>query len=89
MNISQIDVHSLYFFGLKKKNGQGKDLHSLRTGSCSKISESSEIRKYAVGFYKNLYFSEWSSKTASLGVSLRSVRTTKQAWAYKSSTVPP
>ncbi|CAF94185.1 unnamed protein product [Tetraodon nigroviridis] len=61
MNISQMDAPSRFFFGLEKKNGQRKIIHSLRTGSGSEISDSSEIRKYAAGFYKSLYRSEWSS----------------------------
>ena len=50
MNISQINAILLFFFGLDKKNGQRKIIHSLRTGSCSEISDSAEIRKYAAGF---------------------------------------
>ncbi|CAF94462.1 unnamed protein product [Tetraodon nigroviridis] len=48
----------------QKKNGQRKIIHSLWTGSGSEISDSSEIRKYAAGFYKDLYRSEWSSNPA-------------------------
>lgn len=64
MNIAQMDAPFRFFFGLeKKKNVQRKIIHSLCTGSCSKIKDSSEIRKFTPGFYKNLYRSEWSSNT--------------------------
>lgn len=52
INMNQMDTPTHYFLGLKKKNRHRKILHPLHTGSCSKTSDSSEIRKYAAGFYK-------------------------------------
>lgn len=58
INVTEMDAPSQFFFGLEKKNGQKKIIHSLRSSSGSAISDSSEIRKYAVSFYKDLYKSE-------------------------------
>ena len=60
MNITQMDAPSRFFFGLERKNGQRKTIHSLRTGSGSEVSDSSEIRKCAAEFYRNLFRSEWT-----------------------------
>ncbi|KAK0155419.1 Transposon TX1 uncharacterized protein [Merluccius polli] len=60
MNITQMDAPSRFFFGLERKNGQRKTIYSLRTGSGSEVSDSSEIRKCAVEFYRNLFKSEWT-----------------------------
>ena len=60
MNITQMDAPSRFFFGLEQKNGQKKTIHSLRTSSGSEVSDPSEIRKYAAGFYRDLFKSEWS-----------------------------
>lgn len=80
---SQTDAPSRFFLGgLEKKDGQRKITHSLCTGSCSEMSDWSEIRKCAAGFYKSLYRSEWSSngdvQNSFFRVSLRSARTPKQ-----------
>ncbi|KAI3355855.1 hypothetical protein L3Q82_004225 [Scortum barcoo] len=48
LNITQMDAPSQFFFGLERKNGQRKIVHSLRSSSGSAISDSSEIRKFAV-----------------------------------------
>ena len=58
LDITQMDAPSHFFFGLERKNGQRKIVHSLRSSSGSAISDSSEIRKFAVRFYKDLYKSE-------------------------------
>ncbi|KAI3359593.1 hypothetical protein L3Q82_013785 [Scortum barcoo] len=59
LNITQMDAPSQFFFGLERKNGQRKIVHSLlRSSNGSAISDSSEIRKFAVCFYKDLYKSE-------------------------------
>ena len=60
LNVAQMDAPSQFFFGLERKNGQRKIMHCLRTDSGSEVSDSSEIRKFAVGFYRNLFKSEWS-----------------------------
>ena len=60
MNISQMDAPSQFFFGLEQRNGQRKTIHCLRTGGGSEVSDSSEIRKCATGFYRDLFKSEWS-----------------------------
>lgn len=60
LNVAQMDAPSRFFFGLEQKNGQRKIIHCLRTGSGSDISDSSEIRKFAAGFYRDLFRSECS-----------------------------
>lgn len=58
LSITQMDAPSQFFFGLERKNGQRKMFHSLRSSSGSIVSETSEIRKAAVRFYKDLFKSE-------------------------------
>lgn len=44
---------------VQHKEGQRKIIHCLRTDSGFEFSDLSEIRRFAVGFYKNLFKSEW------------------------------
>ncbi|KAI3364562.1 hypothetical protein L3Q82_011348, partial [Scortum barcoo] len=60
LDISQMDAPSQFFFGLEKKNGQKKVIHSLRSSGGSSISGSSEIRSFAASFYADLYMTEFT-----------------------------
>lgn len=53
-NVQQMDVPSKYFFGLEKKNGQKRFLHSLISETGSLLTTPQKIRERAVGFYENL-----------------------------------
>ncbi|KAI3355854.1 hypothetical protein L3Q82_004224 [Scortum barcoo] len=55
LNITQMDAPSQFFFGLERKNGQRKIVHSLRSSNGSAISDSSEIRKFAVCVFIKTY----------------------------------
>ncbi|KAM3870144.1 dendritic cell-specific transmembrane protein-like [Diretmus argenteus] len=59
MDASQMDAPSQFFFGLERKNGQRKIMHSLRTENGSTIVETPEIRRYATSFYRELYKEEY------------------------------
>ena len=54
-----MDTPSKFFFGLEKKNGQNKTIHTLRSAEGEEISENTEIRRRAVSFYKDLNKSEY------------------------------
>lgn len=56
--VDQMDVPSKFFFGLEKKNGQKRFFHSLRSESGIMLTDTDEIRKRIVDFYKVLYQSE-------------------------------
>lgn len=57
-NISEMDALSHFFFGLECKNGQKRLIHSMRSDTGQVLSESTAIRKHAVGFYSSLFTSE-------------------------------
>lgn len=59
LSVTQMDAPSHFFFGLEKKNGQRKVIHSLSDGG-SIISDPYEIRKFAVSFYEDLFKSDFS-----------------------------
>lgn len=54
-SIEEMDVPSIFFFGLEKKNGQKRFFHSLRSESGRMLTDANEIRKRIVSFYKELY----------------------------------
>ncbi|KAK3514475.1 hypothetical protein QTP70_018692, partial [Hemibagrus guttatus] len=54
----EMDAPSKYFFGLEKKNGQSRLIHTLYTGNGQYITHTDEIRRYAADFYQDLYRSE-------------------------------
>lgn len=54
-SVALMDGPTSFFFGLEKKNGQNRTMHSLLSESGTKITEAKEIRKRAVGFYSELY----------------------------------
>ena len=58
-SVALMDTPSKFFFGLEKKNGQNKTIHTLRSTEGEELSDSTEIRKRAVSFYKDLYKSEY------------------------------
>ncbi|KAK3531106.1 hypothetical protein QTP70_011049 [Hemibagrus guttatus] len=55
---NEMDVPSKYFFGLEKKNGQSRLIHTLHTGNGQYTTHTDEIRRYATDFYQDLYRSE-------------------------------
>ncbi|KAJ3582861.1 hypothetical protein NHX12_000164, partial [Muraenolepis orangiensis] len=57
-NISEMDASSRFFFGLERKNGQKRLIHSMRSDTGQILSESTDIRRHAVGFYSSLFQSE-------------------------------
>ncbi|KAK0155412.1 Transposon TX1 uncharacterized protein [Merluccius polli] len=54
-----MDAPSSYFFGLERKNGQGRVIHTLLSEAGEEIVEPSQIRRRAVEFYASLYTSEY------------------------------
>ncbi len=54
-----MDAPSKNFFCLEKKNGQKRLIQALRSEEGQVLLNPSDIRKRAVGFYKNLYRSEY------------------------------
>ena len=54
----EMDAPSSYFFGLERKNGQGRVIHTLLSETGEEIVEPSQIRRRAVEFYSALYTSE-------------------------------
>ncbi|KAK3566306.1 hypothetical protein QTP86_032222 [Hemibagrus guttatus] len=50
-----MDAPSKYFFGLEKKNGQSRLIHTLHTGNGQYTTHTDEIRRYATDFYQDLY----------------------------------
>ena len=65
MNASQMDAPSQFFFGLERKNGQRKIIHSLRSADGGTITGTPEIRRYATSFYKDLFREEYVEDTES------------------------
>ncbi len=47
--------HHTFFFGLERKNGQKRLIHSLKLDSGQVLSDHAAIREHAVSFYSNLY----------------------------------
>lgn len=58
LNVAEMDAPSQVFFGLEQNKGQRKIIHCLRPDCGLEMSDWSEIRRSAVGFYKNLLRSE-------------------------------
>ncbi|KAJ3606503.1 hypothetical protein NHX12_026024 [Muraenolepis orangiensis] len=59
LNTNEMDAPTSFFFGLEKKNGQRRVIHSLLSGTGQEITEPSQIRRRAVSFYSTLYTSEY------------------------------
>ncbi|XP_023284603.1 receptor-type tyrosine-protein phosphatase F-like [Seriola lalandi dorsalis] len=61
-NVVKMDAPSHFFFGLERKNGQRRLIHSLRSDTGQLLQESAQIRQYAVGFYQELYKAEFQEE---------------------------
>ncbi|KAK5933250.1 hypothetical protein CgunFtcFv8_013745 [Champsocephalus gunnari] len=61
-NIVKMDAPSHLFFGLDRKNGQRRLMHSLRSNVGQLLQESADIRQCAVEFYKELYRTEFRAE---------------------------
>ncbi|KAJ3601866.1 hypothetical protein NHX12_029628 [Muraenolepis orangiensis] len=59
LNRNEMDAPTRFFFGLEKKNGQRRVIHSLLSGTGQEITELSQIRRRAVSFYSTLDTSEY------------------------------
>uniref|UniRef100_A0A8C5D1K3 Reverse transcriptase domain-containing protein n=1 Tax=Gouania willdenowi TaxID=441366 RepID=A0A8C5D1K3_GOUWI len=62
--IEEMDAPSSFFFGLEKRSGQGRVIHSLFEDTGQILTEPSQIRRRAVGFYSTLYSSEYKEEEA-------------------------
>ncbi|KAI3354586.1 hypothetical protein L3Q82_019090, partial [Scortum barcoo] len=58
-NIAEMDTPSSFFFGLERKNGQKKVIHTLLSDTEQELVEPGQIRRRAVDFYCSLYSSEY------------------------------
>lgn len=59
-NINHMDAPSKFFFSLEKQNGQKRLIKALLSEEGQVLLNLSDIRKRAVGFYENLYRSEYA-----------------------------
>ncbi|KAJ4941430.1 hypothetical protein JOQ06_011309 [Pogonophryne albipinna] len=59
LNTNEMDAPTSFFFGLEKKNGQRRVIHSLLSDTGQEITEPSQIRRRAVSSYSTLYTSEY------------------------------
>jgi len=66
-NMNQMDASTKFFFNLEKKNGQSRTIHGLRSESGILLTDPSDIRQRAVGFYKDLYKSEVATELENEG----------------------
>ena len=62
--ISEMDAPSSFFFGLERKNGQRRVIHTLLSDTGQEIMEPRQIRRRAVEFYSSLYSSEYEEQEA-------------------------
>lgn len=53
-----MDAPSQFFFELERRNGQRKIIHSLQSSNGFLVSDSAEISRLTVSFYRDLYKSE-------------------------------
>ncbi|KAK3526474.1 hypothetical protein QTP70_029652, partial [Hemibagrus guttatus] len=56
---NEMDAPSQFLFGLEKKNGRSRFMHTLHTKDGRHITNSNDIRRYATNFYKDLYKSDF------------------------------
>uniref|UniRef100_A0A3Q3EUV6 Reverse transcriptase domain-containing protein n=1 Tax=Labrus bergylta TaxID=56723 RepID=A0A3Q3EUV6_9LABR len=61
--ITEMDASSSFFFGLEKRSGQRRVIHSLLADTGQTLTEPSQIRR-AVSFYSALYSSEYEEEEA-------------------------
>uniref|UniRef100_A0AAQ4RMD0 Reverse transcriptase domain-containing protein n=1 Tax=Gasterosteus aculeatus aculeatus TaxID=481459 RepID=A0AAQ4RMD0_GASAC len=62
--ITEMDTPSSFFFGLEKKSGQGRVIHSLLGDVGQPVVEPCQIRRRAVAFFSSLYTSEYGEEEA-------------------------
>jgi len=72
-NINHMDAPSKFFFCLEKKNGQKRLIKALQAEDGQFLLNPSDIRKRAVGFYKNLFRSEYEMEGETDGPFLSSL----------------
>ena len=60
-NITEMDAPSSFFFGLEKRQGQRRQIHSLLSATGQELTEPGRIRKRAVEFYASLFKSEYKN----------------------------
>lgn len=58
-NIAGMDAPSSFFFGLKRKHGQRKMVHTLLSDAGQELTEPGQNRSRAVQFFSSLYSSEY------------------------------
>ncbi len=58
-NITEMDAPSNFFFGLEKRQGLRKQIHSLLSETGQELTEPGQMRKRAVGFYASLFESDF------------------------------
>lgn len=56
--LTQMDAPSRFFFGLERRNGQSRVMHSIRSKTGQELKEPADIRRRAVQFYAELYKDE-------------------------------
>ncbi len=61
-NIVKMDAPSHFSFGLERKNGQRRRIHSLWSDNEQLLQESADIRQRAVGFYQQLCKTEFQEE---------------------------
>ena len=59
-NVALMDAPSHFFFGLERKNGQRRQMMSLRSHTGQLLQESADIRRFAASFYGDLFKSEYT-----------------------------
>ena len=59
-NVALMDAPSHFFFGLERKNGQRRQMMSLRSHTGQLLQESADIRRFAASFYGDLFRSEYT-----------------------------
>ncbi|TWW68803.1 Transposon TX1 uncharacterized 149 kDa protein ORF 2 [Takifugu flavidus] len=57
-DIAEMDTPSTFFFGLERKRGQSRVIHSLLSEEGRELTEPEQIRRRAVDFYSSLF--KWS-----------------------------
>ena len=61
-HVAMMDAPSHFFFGLERKNGQRRLMHSLLSSDGQLLQETAAIRKYATSFYEDLFNCEYTEK---------------------------
>ncbi|KAK0145466.1 Transposon TX1 uncharacterized protein [Merluccius polli] len=61
---TEMDAPSSFFFGLERRSGQRRVIHSLLADTGQTLVEPSQIRKRAVQYYSSLYKSEYEEQGA-------------------------